>query len=60
MNKKAMETPLSETSVSLNLEMIQRRCSELLDKPDALMELTLEESANEDLGASDPYNRHRS
>ncbi len=60
MNKKAMETPLSETSVSLNLELIQRRCSELLDKPDALMELTLEESANEDLGASDPYNRHRS
>ena len=59
MNKKAMETPLSQSSVSLNLEMIQRRCGELLDEPDALMELTLEESANEDLGASDPYNRHR-
>ena len=60
MNKNVMETPLSESSVSLNLEMIQRRCSELLDKPDALMELTLEEPANEDLRASDPYNRHRS
>ncbi len=60
MNKKAMETPLSKSSVSLNLEMIQRRCGELLDEPDALMELTLEESANEELCASYPYNRRRS
>ena len=38
-----MDTPLSESSVSLKLEEIQRRCSELMDEPDGLTELTLEE-----------------
>jgi hypothetical protein len=54
-----METPLSESSVSLKLEEIQKRCSELMDEPDALLELTLEEPAANPR-SSDPYNHHRS
>ena len=56
MDKKDMEAPLSQSSVSLKLELIQRRCSELMDDPDEL-ELSLEEPAPEDPRASDPYNR---
>ena len=57
---KVMDTPLSESSVSLKLEEIQKRCSELLDQPDALSGLTLEEPAADPSSADDPYNRHRS
>ncbi|MEJ2128577.1 MAG: hypothetical protein P8X81_06990 [Woeseiaceae bacterium] len=56
MDKNDMDAPLSQSSVSLKLELIQRRCSELMDDPDEL-ELTLEEPALEDPRASDPYNR---
>ena len=42
MDKKLMDTPLSESSVTLKLEEIRRRCSELMDEPDALLELSLE------------------
>ncbi len=59
MDTKDREAPLSESSVSLKLELIQRRCNELMDSPDEL-ELTLEEPALPDPDASDPYNRHRS
>ena len=59
MDKREIDTPLSESSVSLKLELIQRRCRDLMDEPDEL-ELTLEEPALEDSHASDPYNRHRS
>lgn len=51
-----MDTPLSQSNVSLKLEEIQKRCSELLEQPDSLSELTLEEPALEP-EASDPYNR---
>ena len=54
-----MKTPLSESSVSLKLEEIQRRCNELMDEPNALLELTLEEPALADPYSNDPYNRHR-
>ena len=54
-----MDAPLSESSVSLKLELIQRRCNELMDSPDEL-ELTLEEPVLAEPDASDPYNRHRS
>ena len=54
-----MDTPLSESSVSLKLEEIQKRCSELLEHPEALSELTLEEPVADPL-SDDPYNRHRS
>lgn len=59
MDRKDLDTPLSESSVSLKLELIQRRCRDLMAEPDEL-ELTLEEPALEDPHASDPYNRHRS
>lgn len=59
MDTKDLQTPLSQSSVSLKLELIQKRCSELMDEPDTL-ELTLEEPLAEDPRASDPYNRHRS
>ena len=59
MDKKDMDTPLSETRVSLKLELIQRRCSELLDEPDSL-ELTLEEPIAEDPQANDLFDLYRS
>ena len=51
-----MDTPLSQSSVSLKLEEIQKRCSELMDEPEGLSELTLEEAPLEP-ESSDPYNR---
>jgi hypothetical protein len=53
-----MDTPLSQSSVSLKLEEIQKRCSELMDEPDTLMELSLEDPTA-DPRASDPYNHQR-
>ena len=51
---KTMDCPLSESSVSLNLSLIQKRCSELMDVPDKL-QLSLEDSEpSKDSG--DPYN----
>ncbi|NIL93737.1 MAG: hypothetical protein GTO71_04710 [Woeseiaceae bacterium] len=55
MNDKDFETPLSQSSVTLKLEMIQRRCSELMDDPSEL-ELTLDEPADAEQYAGDPYN----
>ena len=57
MDKKLSDKPLSESSVSLKLEEIQRRCSELMEEPDALLELSLEEplpESRED-GVFTPY-----
>ena len=51
-----MDTPLSQSSVSLKLEEIQKRCSELMDEPEGLSDLTLEEPVLEP-ESSDPYNR---
>ena len=51
-----MDTPLSHSSVTLKLEEIQRRCQELRDEPEGLLELSLEDAAAE-LDPSDPYNR---
>ena len=58
MDTKVMDTPLSESSVSLKLEEIQKRCSELMDEPDTLLELSLEDPTASP-GASDPYNHQR-
>jgi hypothetical protein len=63
MEAKVMDTPLSESSVSLKLAEIQKRCSELMDEPDALTELTLEEPGEGPVmhaADNDPYNRYRS
>ena len=53
-----MDTPLSQSSVSMKLEEIQKRCGELMDKPDTLLELSLEDPTAGP-GASDPYNHQR-
>lgn len=50
-----MGAPLSESSVSLNLSLIQKRCTQLMDETDGL-ELTLEEPAVK-VESNDPYNR---
>lgn len=60
MDKKQMQAPLSETSVSLNLEMIQKRCSELMEKPDAMLELAIDEPESQDPRGSNPYDSQRS
>jgi hypothetical protein len=59
MGKRDIDAPLSKSSVSHKLELIQRRCSEFLDQPDSL-ELTLEEPAAEDPRGHDLYSRHES
>jgi hypothetical protein len=51
-----MDTPLSESSVSLKLEEIQRRCSELINEPEGLLELSLEEGEAAPQ-SGDPYNQ---
>jgi hypothetical protein len=59
MDTKVMDTPLSQSSVSLKLEEIQKRCNQLMDEPDTLLELSLEDP-NVDPRANDPYNCHQS
>ena len=51
--------PLSESNVSLKLEEIRRRCSELLDEPNLLDGLSLEDSddAPMPVPGRDPYNQ---
>ncbi len=50
-----MEGPLSESSVTLKLSLIQKRCSELMNEPDALG-LSLEEVEASSQDNGDPYN----
>ena len=52
---RGMEAPLSESSVSLKLEEIQKRCSELLSEPDSLTDLSLVEPTAA-APPGDPYN----
>lgn len=54
-----MNTPLSESSVSHKLEEIQKRCNRLMEKPNGLLELTLEEALVR-AETDDPYNRRKS
>jgi hypothetical protein len=49
------DAPLSKSSVSLQLSLIQKRCSQLMDETDGL-ELTLEEPVAPVEG-NDPYNQ---
>lgn len=51
-----MDTPLSQTTTTLKLEEIKRRCDELNNDPNGLLELTLEDAATQ-TDSSDPYNR---
>jgi hypothetical protein len=50
-----MDTPLSQSYISLKLSEIQKRCSELMEEPEGLTELQLEES-DPRYDNSDPYN----
>ena len=49
-----MDSPLSESSVTLELSLIQKRCNQLMDEADGL-ELTLEDSEPAS-NNGDPYN----
>ena len=49
------DTPLSESSVSLKLALIQKRCKELMEQNDGL-ELSLEDSAKKS-DSNDPYDQ---
>lgn len=51
-----MDTPLSQSTASLKLEEIKRRCEELNEEPQGLLELSLEDPEIQ-LDGSDPYNR---
>ena len=56
MDKEFKDIPLSQSNVSLKLADIQKRCSDLIDDPDDLGGLSLEEPVAEpDNG--DPYSR---
>jgi hypothetical protein len=55
-----MDTPLSQSNVSLKLSLIQKRCEELL--AEELSELCLEDAsapAPSDTDAYNPYDRSR-
>ncbi len=58
MDREIRDEPLSESSVSLRLAEIQKRCSELISEPDGLDGLTLEgeDTAPGDLHGFNPYN----
>jgi hypothetical protein len=58
MDWEFREEPLSETTISLRLAEIQKRCSDLLSEPGGLEGLTLEgeDRAPNDRGGFNPYN----
>ena len=56
MTKDFNDTPLSESNVSLKLADIQKRCSDLIEDPDNMDGLSLEEPAVEP-DKNNPYNR---
>lgn len=56
MDKEFKDIPLSQSNVSLKLADIQKRCSDLIDDPDNLGGLSLEEPFVES-DNSDPYSR---
>lgn len=51
-----MDTPLSQSNVTLRLSEIQKRCRELMDESEDTLDLRLEEPAPIDDGG-DIYNR---
>ncbi len=56
MDKDYEDVPLSQSNVSLKLADIQKRCSQLIDDPDNLHGLSLEDVASEP-DNNNPYNR---
>jgi hypothetical protein len=57
MDKEFKDIPLSQSNVSLKLADIQKRCSDLIDDPDYLGGLSLEEPVVAEPDNSDPYSR---
>jgi hypothetical protein len=53
-----MDEPLSETSVSIKLAEIQKRCNKLMEEPEDALELTLAEPDGPEESA-DRYNLKR-
>ena len=56
MEKDFDDIPLSQSNVSLKLADIQKRCSQLLDEPNELTTLSLEEPVVEP-DNNNPYNQ---
>lgn len=56
MDKEFKDIPLSQSNVSLKLADIQRRCSDLIEDPDNMSGLSLEEPAVLP-DNNNPYNR---
>lgn len=56
MEKDLDDIPLSQSNVSLKLADIQKRCSKLIDDPDYLGDLSLEDPATEP-DKNNPYSR---
>lgn len=56
MSKEINDVPLSESNVSLKLADIQRRCSQLIESNDGMLELALEEYSPEP-DKNNPYNQ---
>ena len=52
-----MDTPLSQTTNTLKLEEIRRRCEELNNQPLEVLELSLEDPEAQLEQGSDPYNK---
>lgn len=52
-----MDTPLSQTTNTLKLEEIRRRCEELNNQPLEVLELSLEDPEAQLERGSDPYNK---
>ena len=58
MDTDNKDVPLSESNVSLKLAEIQKRCNDLMQSPDSLEELSLEDEETVVVPQlCDPYNR---
>ena len=58
MDTDYKDVPLSESNVSLKLAEIQKRCTDLLQAPETLEELSLEDEETVVVPQlCDPYNR---
>lgn len=53
------DKPLSDTSVSLQLSLIQRRILEILEKNENELELSLVDDVRPKSGGMDPYDHNR-
>lgn len=56
-DKDFNDIPLAESNVSLKLADIQRRCSQLMQQPDALITLSLEDEPLAVKDSGNPYDR---